>query len=295
MSEENVQGSSTKEVVEGFEDSFNAAVSDTPQDNVETVVNTLQETPVSQTTTDAAEESVVETETKVETPEQDYRALYEKEIQRNKSWEGRISAAERRAAELQAKLQQTNVAPPVQASAPVVDLSDPLIKGFVEEMGEDFIKPLDAYIKRQINAAIQPIVEKVPVIEQSVTTIGEDRVKDHYDQIFEAHNDVEEIVKSGALNAYIDSLPYSEAVTRKKIIDGGSTKQVISLLNEYKEHTKKVDEKQNKSTVPNVKVTVPKNQLDAATAVKGGSYVVPKGKALADDFMGAFAEAVATH
>lgn len=266
-----------------FEDSFSEA----------TGVEVEKETPVK------VDEKPLESEKKVEgqVVEPDYKVLLEKEQQRVKSWEGRLSAAERRNNELNNKLQEIEKGHAIKTDESVVDVDDPLIKGFVDEMGSDFIKPLDAYIKRQINEAIKPfknLQDKLPVIEKQVSTIDEGRVNDHYGRIFDAHNDVKEILDSGELDTYIDDLPYSKAVVKKQIMLNGSTKQVIDLLTEFKENTGKVkqeDVKPKISVVPKVS----KEDINAATAVKGGSYIVPKGKAAQDDFEGAFAEAVSSN
>lgn len=221
----------------------------------------------------------------------DYKALFEKEQQRNKSWEGRITKFEQENKTLKDKLTEveTKVKPTISADS-LVDVEDPLIQGFIKEMGDDFIKPLNAYIKRAINEAIKPFSEKVPVIEQQVSSFAETKAKDHYSTILESHPDVAEIIEKGELEEYVDGLPYSDAVEKKKIIAGGSTQQVINLLNEFKEKTGKV--KPAKVEVETVIAKPSKEKITAATAVKGGSYTIPKGKPNADDFNGAFAEAV---
>jgi hypothetical protein len=222
----------------------------------------------------------------------DYKTLFEKEQQRNKSWEGRITKAEQQNKLLQAKLSELESAPIVTSKTEtLVDVEDPLIKGFISEMGDDFIKPLDAYIKKTINEAIKPFSERVPVIEQQVTSITETKTKDHYATILSHHKDVAEIIESGELDTYVESLPYKEALEKKKVMSGGSTQQVIDFLNEFKEKTGKVKPAviENQTVI----VTKPtKEKITAATAVKGGSYTIPKGKPNADDFNGAFAEAI---
>lgn len=220
----------------------------------------------------------------------DYKVLLEKEQQRNRSWEGRIAKSEKRSKELQEKLDAMEVKSAPTTTESLVDVEDPLIQGFIKEMGDDFIKPLDAYIKKTINEAIKPFSEKVPVIEQQVSSFAETKAKDHYSTILASHSDVAEILEKGELEEYVNGLPYSDAVEKKKIIAGGSTQQVIGLLDEFKEKTGKV--KSAKVETETVITKPSKEKITAATAVKGGSYTIPKGKPNADDFNGAFAEAV---
>lgn len=255
------------------------------------------------------EEKPLETEEKPvgvaktqEEEEVDYKSLFEKEKQRTSSWEGRLSAAEKRNVELQSKLQEMEKVTTKQDTQveSLVDVDDPLIKGFIEEMGDDFIKPLDAYMKRQIKPliaeAIKPFIDKVPAIEQRVAAVDETRAQEHFSKILEAHADVPELLKKtdsgqSILDEYVNSLPYTEAIEKKKIMENGNTKQVIDFLTEFKEKTGRVKkEEKSNSTVTHVS----QERVDAATVVKGKSTVIPKSKAASSDFAGAWAEAVAT-
>lgn len=244
----------------------------------------------------------------VKPDETDYKALYEKELQRTKSWEGRLSASEQRNKELATRLTEIETSSTQAKSVSeesLVNVDDPLIKGFIEEMGDDFIKPLDAYMKRQlkpiIEELIKPVMEKVPEIEKKVEAVDEKNSADHFNAILEAHSDVVDLVKKNpetnqsVIDEYIDGLPYREAVKAQEIVLRGKTQDVIKFLTEFKEKT-------GRTTVvkPNVQENVQvqavsKEKINAATAVKGGSPVIPKTKAHAEDFLGAFNEAVATN
>lgn len=228
----------------------------------------------------------------------DYEDLYKKEVQRSKSWEGRINAAEKRAKELEGKVKelekpsQPSLTPPVKEN--LVDVTDPLIKGFIDEMGEDFIKPLNAYMKKLIKEHIdpvlnqlKPVVDKVPVIEKELSDEKANKETVHYQTILDAHKDTPELVKEGKLKTYVESLPYTEAIRCQKIMESGSAKEVIELIDAYK---KSLEGGDNGKEKPPSKVK--SEQVIEATAVKGGSFNVPKGKPDANDFNGAFEEAV---
>ena len=170
--------------------------------------------------------------------------------------------------------------------SPLVNVSDPLIAGFVKEMGDDFIKPLDAYINKKLDfvlGSVKPLLDKLPEIQRRVKIQDNNKVEEHNSSILEVHPDTPELIKSGELEAYADSLPYKEALIRKQIIAKGTTKQVINFLNEFKE-----SKKQTKPIVQKVS----QSKVDAATVVKGGSATLPKSRAAIDDFEGSFNEAI---
>jgi hypothetical protein len=304
MEEQQEQGAAVVLETEntGFDESFIEAVGD----SVVTTPVVVEETPVASEETPVVATSLKTGDAPTETSTPDYKVLFEAEQQRTRSWEGRLSAAERRNAELQAQIQtpvSTKQDTPVSTES-LVDADDPLIQSFIKEMGADFIKPLDAYMKKQlkpiIEELIKPFVDRVPVIEQRVAANDEVRVQEHFGKIYSAHSDVEDLVKpdpvtnQSALDVYVESLPYAEAVSKKKIMQDGTTQQVIDLLTEFKKKTGKVVPPviETPQPKPNALVNASKDEIVAATAVKGKVSIIPKGKAAINDFAGAFSEAV---
>jgi len=276
-----------------FEDAFAEATGETSPVIV-SVKSTLETESGKEKPVDAV---VVEDQPVVIKPteETDYKNLFEREQQRTKSWEGRLSATEKRNNELAAELEgikKKGAAVPDTSSVSLVDDDDPLIKSFKEEMGDDFMKPLEAYVKRRIDAAIKPFADKVPAIETRVASIDQSKVDDHYGQILAKHSDVPDLLKNGELDVYVESLPYKDAVEKKKIMEHGTTRQVISFLDEFKEKTGKVKKPDTSTDTTTVKVS--DEEIAAATAVKGKGSAVPKSKPQAQDFEGAFAEATAS-
>lgn len=228
-------------------------------------------------------------------PEPDYKALFEQEQQKVRSWNGRLSAADRKIKELEEQLKkvQTQEPPPSAAGAStpqdLVDLDDPVIKAFIAEMGDDFVKPLDLYMQKKFDRILKPIMDKlslldkIPTIEQQVTATAEEKAASHYEAIVKAHSDVGKLLESKVFDAYIESLPYKEAIECKRILDSGTTQEVIDFITEYKTKTKPV--------TPQPKPPLPSSDINAATAVKHTSSFIPKGQADVNDFMGAFQEA----
>lgn len=237
----------------------------------------------------------------------DYKVLYEQELQKTRSWEGRLSASARDIKELKDKLAAQELVTQVTAAQPstsgvadasLIDLDDPVIKKFVAEMGDDFIQPLDAYMQKRVEHALKPILDrltlldKIPDLEKQVAGTVEERTATHYSAILEAHKDVAELLQENAFNVYIESLPYKEAIEKKKILESGTTAKVIQFITEFKKATGR-DAAVAPPQTPNPQ-PVPKSDVDAATVVKHTSSFIPKGKADVNDFQGAFAEAVNT-
>jgi len=277
--------------VKEFADVFNESVGVTTP----TVETSTVEEPIVEPAA-KVEESVIEPI--IETPKtpvtltQDFESLYTKEVQRTKSWEGRLSASERRNKELETELQELKKQPTIKQDTTegLVDVDDPLIKTFIEEMGDDFIKPLGAYVKKQIAEAVAPfksLSDKVPALERTVTTVKNSGDAAHYTAILDAHSDVAELLESGEIDAYVEELPYKEAVQAKEVLEKGTARQVIKFLDGFKEKTGKT-----KPATPTVITPISQSKVVEATVVKGGYTPKPKTQADASDFEGAFKEAV---
>lgn len=229
----------------------------------------------------------------------DYKALYEAEVQRTKSWEGRVSATARENNDLKEELMRLKTpSTPTRTetdSSTIAETDDPVLKSFVAEMGEDFIKPMDKFVATAVAAAIKPLVEKIETLgslEQRVAFAEQSRDKEHFTKIQEAHPDVVKLVEKdatsgkSAIDLYVEALPYVEAVERQRVIKSGTTKEVIDFLNEFKEKTKTI--------TPKVVVTdATKQKQERMTVVKSDAVTVQKPKEPATDFEGAFAEATA--
>ena len=216
-----------------------------------------------------------------------YQDLYNKEVQRTKSWEGRITAANARAEDLENKLKEINNKISQDTSISLDELidNDPEIKAFVKEMGDEFTKPflklLQTAASKLIRDAVKPIQDKVEPIEKRVQSKEQEDTAAHYRAINKAHPDVGNLLKTGALNTWIEGLPYKEAVENKRILDEGDTQEVIEMLNTYKSSVKG----------PQTPQTPKPEEVAAATVVKNGPASLPKGLAKAQDFDGAFNEA----
>jgi hypothetical protein len=181
----------------------------------------------------------------------------EKELQRKRSWEGRLRAKE---AELKAKEEalkashpaETQDSPETPEEEAVEEAVEKLEDGFdvdtvmkemADDFGEDFAKKLTKLIEHKAAQIVgKTVEEKVGSVSKKVDTmlsnIKDTRVREHFEAIAEVHPDFLDIAENGSLKAYIDSLPEAEQAKASKIAEGGSTRQVIKLLNSVKESQK---------------------------------------------------------
>lgn len=249
----------------------------------------------------------------------DYKALLEAEQQRTRSWEGRLKKADDTIKVLEEKVNKISQAPPQTpspsqpaASAParrlILNEEDAKsIDKFSKEMGDEFMKPFDAVMRRTILEFARPLAVRVIELEKQLTATSQTAthasasVEDaHYAAILEAFPDSPEIVdKDQPQNIYkwIEDLPMKEAVQAQAILQKGNAKKVIELFGKYKESIgkPKTPETPNpgKKTAPPSAETL--RRAEAATAVKSGGSFIPKTKADKNDFEGAFAEATTEH
>jgi hypothetical protein len=257
----------------------------------------------------ADDKTKVEAKPEIPDPNAD-KVEYDKQVQRLKSWEGRIKKTE---ADLKAKeeeLRAREQAPPATkpgetAPAPrklgITTDDEGLIEKFTKEMGPEFVKPFDALMRKTILEFARPLAQEIISLRKQLgtTTVtatqAASSVEDaHYNTILEVHPDAEVVLdKEKPVNVYtwIETLPMKEAVKAQAVLEKGNAKQVIKLFTEFKEKNGL-----QKPATPSAKditqTPAPDSRVAAATAVKGGGAFIPKTKADKNDFEGAFAEAI---
>jgi hypothetical protein len=177
--------------------------------------------------------------------ETDYKALYEKEVQRTKSWEGRIRAAnkraedaERAAKELQASRQKV-AEEPSPAPAPA---DDPDLKSFFEDYPElkaPFNKLVDIRGEQIARKIVQEEIQKLtPQIAEIKSKFQETATAEHFGKIAAAHPDYAEVASSPEFDAWVQAQPSFVRDRYQEVVDAGSSEQVIELLSLYKSHRK---------------------------------------------------------
>ena len=201
-----------------------------------------------------------------------------KEIQRKRSWEGRLRAREKeleaRAAELEANAAPATPAAPAapdvpdaddssatstetQATAEALeqiadtttdagvaqttgDLADAVADGSMtaeqamkvlsEDFGEDFVKMIRAIAGAEgRTAATQEVTTLRGDMSGVISTIADSRAREHFETIAEAHPDFNDVGQSEAFKSWA-----AEDPARQEIANGGSARQIIRMLGEFK-------------------------------------------------------------
>lgn len=182
-----------------------------------------------------------------------------KDIQRAKSWEGRLRKMEEdlkaRAAQLEEreKSMGAGAAEPAAGEAPVAEsvesaieqvedgtmTPEQAIKTLTEDFGPEFAKLLTTLIESKATeianrAADERVGKMGQTMDQLISELVDDKQSDHFEAISEAHEDFEEFAESDAFKSYIDSLGPDERAAAIRTIENGSARKIIKLLSAAK-------------------------------------------------------------
>lgn len=226
--------------------------------------------------------------------ETDYKALYEKEVQRNKSWEGRIRAANQRAEEAEraaAAAREKKVAeePLDKAPAPA---DDPELESFFDnypELKAPFNKLVDIrgeqIARKIVHEEIQKLTPELTEIKSKVQSVT---AHDHFARIAAVHPDYQQVAASPDLISFIEEQPAFVRDRYQEIADKGSTEDVIELLTVYKQ-----SRAQSAKGEPPAKQKQSKAAKAAALeAVPSSKAHLPKGGPDKDDFDAGWEDAI---
>ena len=184
------------------------------------------------------------------------------DIQRQKSWEGRLRKREE---ELAAREAATANAPAVSGDAAAA------IAQLTEDFGAEFVKMIVAIAAGEANKVA---AENVGGVSQTIDNLIADMQSAfrsmHYSAIADAHSDFMDVAQGPKFVEWLESLPDEQRVQNEMIVDGGTAGQVIKLLNEYKDWCKQKDGAQAESD---------DYALDAASGVRSSSPVSLPSKA----------------
>lgn len=236
------------------------------------------------------EESEVSTEQKIANLE----ASLEKEKQRTSSWEGRISAANRRAEEAEAKLKELqkdkSTAKDSSEHSPTGDEDDVVLGEFIEEFPslEKPIKVLATKIARDI--VKRELGEITPQISEVRDTVKSREAHEHVSKITQAHPDWKSIYESGALSRWIGSQPQFMQPGLQRVVQEGSAEEVIEMFSAYKSTSRHL-KKQTDNTGSKASNQRKAKNLEAVRHSSSGPPADKK-QVAEDDFDGAWEEAV---
>ena len=224
---------------------------------------------------DAAEEAGIDTSAGQPdlTAEEQGEQISPEDLQRQKSWEGRLRKREEELAAREAALGSGNGEVPAAADdAEIAEIRQRL----TEDFGDEFvgmISKLAAYEARKLAAEdfdskLNPIQQTIAQAIQDVHAAFESM---HFGAIADAHENFQDIINSPEFGAYINGLSGDEQEAAQAVLEGGTPKQVIGLLNAYKESLEQKAEQVDSDTSVD-------DALDAAEGVRGSSPVQLPGR-----------------
>lgn len=241
-------------------------------------------------------------------PEDDDEIDVKKEIQRLKSWEGRLKAMEQQlkgagkgSEEEQREVvgeaieQASDSAPTEAAEEQVQQIADQVESGQItpeqamrqlsEDFGDDFVKMIEAVAVSIAKKATEGVVnERVgqvgKTVEAVVNDINDTKMQSHFNAIEAAHPDFEEVAESPEFAQYLENLPEDQKAEAQRIATSGTAKEVIGLLNGFK-----AAHKQDQAATS----TVDDEAMAAAEGVRSGSIRIPDQPKKGDnDFLAAW-------
>lgn len=204
-----------------------------------------------------------------------------KDIQRAKSWEGRLrareaeiaareralaereqAAAEQPAAEPAAEEEAANTPEAVEdrveeVTAAVQDGSmtaAEALKTLESDFGEEFAQTLAALVQATAAEAaskivaerVTPMEERLGQADNAVATIiadiKDDRQRQHFEAISAAHPDFAEIAESEMMKSYLDSLSQADREKADKVVAVGSARDIIKLLDAVKKAAEEAED-----------------------------------------------------
>ena len=286
MSEQDAMQGQEQEV-KSFDDFFEEAIAS--EQDVADEAPAQEQEPVQQSVSEA------QPDTQDEQP-QDYKSLYEKEVQRTKSWDGRLSAKDRELQELRQQMatmeQRINTAAQSPQTQEQADELDESVKSFLEEFPE-LAKPIQKMIDKAAARYGRTVADDVTqrfeqrletTLKPIATTVQETTVERHLNTIKSAHNDFEDIVRSGALKEWIDTQPRYMIPALQAVYDRGQAQDVVDLISQYKAATQRQAAPQQET-----------QQRKPAAAVRSRQHQTPlnrQDKIPEDDFDAAWAAAL---
>lgn len=259
------------------------------------------------------EDSPVNNETAEEAPQDE--PMDPKDAQREKSWEGRLRARE---AELKARedalaAREGAMSNPTsddpgegqetpeqeageaemtealeQAAADVesgAKTPEEALATLSSDFGEEFGNMLKVIIQAEAKKIAEGVAdERVGKVGQTVndllSDIQDDKARSHFEAIADAHPDFQEIAGGDLMKGYLERLPESERAKAESIIENGSARQIIKLLN---------DVKASKQAEPE-QITHDAASVDAAEGVRSKGLRIPEKPVESQDYSAAWNE-----
>lgn len=249
----------------------------------------------------------------------------DKEVQRLKSWEGRLKAMEAKlkAAGADTKEEQTEaVAEAIEKAADTTDTvadeekveqiaeqvedgqitPEQAMRQLAEDFGDDFVRMIEAIATAKAReAGVKAVDERVGeikgTVDEIIADITDTKTRNHFEAIADKHPDFQEVGDSEEFKTYIESMPDDQKGQALEIIAGGSAKQIIKLLDGFKQanaNGAKAGMEQptelTEATESIVDEAVDESAMDAAEGVRSSGMKLPEQPGKADDYESAWNE-----
>lgn len=238
------------------------------------------------------------------------------DIQRQKSWEGRLRAREAqlaaREAELAAIEAQLKGGQPARADGGEVEMDDletpehenaesveaeamedateqlesgkPLdavMQSLRDDFGDDFVSAIESLVNAKAAAIAEQLVgEKVGnvsgALQELMSEIEDRDTRAHFQTIAKSHPDFMEVANGESLQAYLAQLPEQDRAAAEAVLDHGAAEDVIALLDAVKEADKPQEQHADDDA------------LAAAEGVRSGGMKLPEKPAQSDDYSAAW-------
>ena len=167
-------------------------------------------------------------------------AELKKERQRTASWDGRIKAANEKAAKLEADNEQLRAEIEQLKTSGSADSanSEAEVMATFKETFPELVEVLDIY-QRKIDSAVKSIPAKATPKEEPAAKEPEEDTSNvdnqkHFDEILAVHPDLNEAVHTGVLQTWINRQDDFIRPHLQNVYNGGTSQQVIKLMANFK-------------------------------------------------------------
>jgi hypothetical protein len=173
----------------------------------------------------AAPEGMEQSEAAAEAPagEEAEEAETPEDVQRRKSWEGRLKKQEEDLATQRSELDAAKAALPAAATGDVAEIVESLNQDF----GEDFVAKIIRLIEAKAGDAAGAVRGEVESLAQSIQSALQAM---HESAILEAHPDLDDVVGSDAFKQWLDGKDEDKRSSAEAVMARGMWPQIIRLV-----------------------------------------------------------------
>lgn len=237
----------------------------------------------------------------------------EKEVQRLKSWEGRLKAMQAKLEAAGAKGEEEQgeaVSEAIEKAADAADTpadqemveqiaeqvesgdmtAEAAMKQLAEDFGDDFVRMIEAIAVSKAreagsSAAAEKFGEVSKTVDEIINDIVDTRARSHFEAIADKHPDFNDIGGSVEFSSWMDTLPEAEQAQAKRVAGSGTAKEIIKLLDGYKASAQKPEAAVDQGMDLNPQ----DDAMDAAEGVRSTGMRLPQQPSAAeDDYLGAW-------